>query len=278
MALAHLKNIFVPFQPIPGKAVSPALGYAMSMAERGRAHLTIRALGVKVETPYTFAPRFVGSLVGPVNAQHRADLDTAWEEVKLRIGEAGPFDASAALLGHADILELVAFQGRLHDVSVVDLPDEYFAVGRAVVEELLFQTGRPVVLVPRNAAAFSARRIVVAWDGSARASRALNDAMPFLRAAEHVELVSVVNDKDLSGMVPGAEVAPHLSRHGVKAEVVDLELVSDAGRTILDRAKLVGADMIVMGAFAHSRWRQFVLGGATESMLLNADVPVLMSH
>jgi nucleotide-binding universal stress UspA family protein len=122
------------------------------------------------------------------------------------------------------------------------------------------------------------RRIVVAWDGSARAARALNDAMPFLRGAEHVEIVSVVNDKDLSRMVPGAEVAPHLSRHGVKAEVVDLELVSDAGRTILDRAKLVGADMIVMGAFAHSRWRQFVLGGATESMLLNADIPVLMSH
>jgi nucleotide-binding universal stress UspA family protein len=279
MALSHIKNIFVPFQPAPEGVASGALGYAMSMAEKARAHLTVRAFAVKVGSPYTVAPAFVNSLVGPVNAKHQAELDKAYAALKQRI-EGAPFacDSSAKLLDHDDILGVVGFQGRLHDINIVDMPYEYFTVGRAMVEEILFHTGRPIVVVPKTVSAFSANRIVVAWDGSARAARALNDAMPFLRGAEHVELVSVVNEKDLSKMVAGAEIAPHLARHGVKAEVVDLELDGKAGATILRRATLVSADMIVMGAFAHSRWRQFILGGVTESMLLDAEIPVFMSH
>jgi nucleotide-binding universal stress UspA family protein len=279
MALSHIKNIFAPFQPAPEGAASGALGYAMSMAEKARAHLTLRAFAVKVAPPYSFAPSLVGSLVGPVNAQHQAELDKAYAALQQRTAGA-PFacDSAAKMLTHDDILGVVAFQGRLHDINIVDMPYDYFTVGRAMVEEILFHTGRPLIVVPKTVDVFGARRIVVAWDGSPRAARALNDAMPFLRGAEHVELVSVMNEKDMSKMVAGAEVAPHLARHGIKAEVVDLELDGKAGATILRRAALVSADMVVMGAFAHSRWRQFVLGGVTESMLLDAEIPVFMSH
>jgi nucleotide-binding universal stress UspA family protein len=120
---------------------------------------------------------------------------------------------------------------------------------------------------------------VVAWDGTSRAARALNDAMPLLTSAEYVELASVLKEKDLTKLVPGAEAAPHLSRHGIDATVANVDAThGDAGKALRGRAALVSADMIVMGAFAHSRWRQMVLGGVTDSMLTASEIPVFLSH
>jgi nucleotide-binding universal stress UspA family protein len=102
--------------------------------------------------------------------------------------------------------------------------------------------------------------------------------MPFLRAADKVSLVSVVNEKETAGLLPGAEIAPQLARHDIEVEVVDLMHIGNAGDTLLQYAKKIDADMLVMGAFAHSTWRQFVLGGVTTTMLTKAHVPVFMSH
>jgi nucleotide-binding universal stress UspA family protein len=250
------------------------------MAAKYDAHATIRLLGHRFDAPYSLAPGFVGSLVAPANEEERKRMEHAARELDAKLSAAATaYDFAKAQLSEAELVDLAAFQARLHDVSIVDNPESFFVAGRALVEEILFQTGRPLIVVPEGIAEHRATRIVVAWDGTARAARALNDALPLLAGAEYVEILSVTGEKDLSRMVPGAEVAPHLSRHGIEVTVADVERKeSDAGAAIRERATLVGADMIVMGAFAHSRWRQMVLGGVTDSMLRAARIPVFMSH
>jgi nucleotide-binding universal stress UspA family protein len=280
MPLNQIRNIFVAFAPDREGQLTAAVSYGLSLAEKTKAHITFRVLGHHFESPYSLAPQFVGSLVTPANDEEKVKIAKAENALKGQLAASGlSYDVRTAQVNQADAIDLCATQGRLHDLTIMDAPAEYFAVGRALVEELLFHTGRPVIVVPPGVTAFKAKRIVMAWDGTARAARALNDAMPFLTSAEYVELASVLKEKDLSKLVPGAEAAPHLSRHGIDATVANVDAANgDAGKALRGRAMLVGADMIVMGAFAHSRWRQLVLGGVTDSMLGSAEIPVFVSH
>jgi nucleotide-binding universal stress UspA family protein len=275
----RFKNILVAFSPDSEGDLPASVSYALSLAEKAKAHVTFRILGTLFTPPYSFAPAFVGSLTGPANADEKARLAKAEAALRQTLAAATPYDLMALQLPQADLLDAAAFQGRLHDVTVIDAPHESLALGRNLADEVLFHTGRPVICVPTGFKSFKSSRIMVAWDGTARAARALNDAMGLLTAAEHVEIVSITNEKDLSKLVPGAEIAPHLARHGIKVEVVALNAVNgDAGATLRERAELAGIDLIVMGAFAHSRWRQMVLGGVTDSMFQKAETPVFMSH
>jgi nucleotide-binding universal stress UspA family protein len=280
MPLNQIKNIFVPFSPDGDGQLPAAVSCGLSLSEKTKAHVTFRILGHHFDPPYSLAPQFVGSLLGSANAEEKKRLEHAESALMVQLSSSGlGYDLRTAQLSQAGAIDVAAMQGRLHDLTIVDSPVDFFAVGRALVEELLFQSGRPLLVIPAGVTAFKAKRIVVAWDGTARAARALNDAMPLLTSAEYVELASVMKEKDLSRLVPGAEVAPHLSRHGIDATVANVDALNgDAGKALRNRAKLVGADMIVMGAFAHSRWRQMVLGGVTDSMLSASEIPVFMSH
>ncbi|WP_308494372.1 universal stress protein [Microvirga aerophila] len=121
--------------------------------------------------------------------------------------------------------------------------------------------------------------MLVAWDGSAKAARALNDALPFLREASHVELVSVTGENDLGHTVPAAEIVRHLTRHGIEVNVLNLPaLDGDVAEILRRHAKLTQADMIVMGAYVHSRLRQMVRGGTTQSLLRDCPVPLFPSY
>jgi len=136
-----------------------------------------------------------------------------------------------------------------------------------------------VIVVPHDVNTFRAERVMIAWDGSARAARALNDALPFLQNAGTVEIVCVTGEKDLSKAVPGAEIAPHLVRHGIQAVVTDLAAQNgDAGESLRTHARLTRADMIVMGAFVHSRLRQMIFGGVTQSLLEAPPAPLFLSY
>ena len=126
---------------------------------------------------------------------------------------------------------------------------------------------------------FRARRIIVAWDGSGRAARAAADALPFLRAAEAVEVVAVTGEKDLPASVTGADIAPHLTRHGVNVTVQSLPALNcDVAETLRNHATLTRSDMIVMGGYVHSRLREMVFGGVTQSLLKQSPVPLLLSY
>jgi len=146
-------------------------------------------------------------------------------------------------------------------------------------EYMILNSGRPVLVVPYTGEFNNVgRRPLVAWDGSRAATRAITDAIPFLRDADLVR-VAIVNPKnDQHGDQPGADLAAYLIRHGVKLEVSVHRTKLDIGNALLSLAADVDSDLIVMGGYGHSRFREMIMGGATRGILESMTVPVLMSH
>jgi nucleotide-binding universal stress UspA family protein len=153
---------------------------------------------------------------------------------------------------------------------------------RSVFSSLLFDSGRPVMMVPQRARwPAQLEKAVVAWRPSPEASRALHDALPLLRRARSVDVVMVEPrvGETSHGEVPGADIAQHLSRHGVKVEIVSLPREgASTAEAILRHAAQVGAQLIVAGGYGHSRVREQVFGGVTRGLFEHATVPVLFSH
>lgn len=183
-----------------------------------------------------------------------------------------------------DSLDVISLQARYFDLVVVGQgnPKDILLPGdRNMPDDVIMTCGRPTLVVPYvGKYPVIGRNVMIAWDASATATRAVHDAMPFLKAAKAVT-VMVVNPMTTTrgiGDLPGADVAAHLARHGVKAEADHVQCDLEPGDMLLSRAADKGADLIVMGAYGHARWREIVLGGVTDHILNHMTVPVLMSH
>jgi len=190
-----------------------------------------------------------------------------WLEIDDRDGSAVPH--------HAHYADLTVV-GQLDPDELLPRP-EY-----RIPERVALESGGPVLVVP-HAGTFPTvgRRVLIAWNASAQSARAVRDALPVLKKAEGVTILTF-NPASLGGNgdeKPGAQVAAHLAHHGVAAKAREL-VVDDvaAGEMILSQAADEGADLIVMGAYGHARARELVLGGATRTLLKRMTVPTLMSH
>jgi nucleotide-binding universal stress UspA family protein len=177
--------------------------------------------------------------------------------------------------------DLIAMASRLQDIVVVGKtePDE----GWGVVERMVTMPGgRPILAVPSTGPFLDpGRRILIAWNGSAQAADAVMGAMPLITEADHVVVLtgSEQREKVPAASGPLLDIAAYLKRHGVEAEVRNTDAAgSDAGTAILEAARTSKADLVVMGAYGRSRLREWVLGGATRTVLDYMDVPVLMAH
>lgn len=177
-------------------------------------------------------------------------------------------------------------RGRCADLIVAgqNVPNDPEAyIGDHFPETLVMSAGRPVLLIP-YAGVFASigTNVMVAWDGSREATRAVHDALPMLKAAKQTVIVTVngMNRDSADSRIPGADIAVVIARHGVDVDVAEIDGVDDVpvGDLLLSRGTDLGADLIVMGAYGHSRWHELVLGGATRTMLKSMTVPVLMSH
>ncbi|WP_046862990.1 universal stress protein [Microvirga massiliensis] len=262
------------------REVSSAMRYGITLAREAGAHATIQAAALKLVVTQAFVSRFAAGLVAAENQRLRALAEAAADKARRDAEAEGVLSTSEApQLTYPDLLRSFTAQARVHDLTVLDAEPIAIALDRGLIEQMLFESGRPLIVVPPGRDTFSTRRVIVAWDGSAKAARAMNDALPFLQAAEEVELVSISGEKDLSTSVPGAEVAPHLVRHGVSVSVIELDVENgDVAETLRRRAALSQADLIVMGAYVHHRLRQMVLGGVTQSLLKKCPVPLLLSN
>ena len=173
--------------------------------------------------------------------------------------------------------DAVASSARYHDLVVVGLGTSDLAPTTA--EAAIFGSGRPTLLVPEQADATTFEHIMIAWDGSRVAARAVADARDFLRRAQTVTIASVTDEKRLPDHDPGTRLKDYLSRHDIDATVSRLEAGGRPVAEILqEHAREIGAGMLVMGGFGHSRVRDFVLGGATSGVLRDLRIPVLLSH
>ena len=147
-------------------------------------------------------------------------------------------------------------------------------------ERLVLAAGRPVLILP-SAGRFPniGARILVAWDASREATRAVTDAIPMLRLANTVHVMTVNPKHGEHGHVAGADIGFYLARHGVRVEIkTDHGAEIDVGNELLSRAADLDVDLIVMGGYGHSRLKEWVLGGATRTILESMTAPILMSH
>ena len=182
-------------------------------------------------------------------------------------------------LMEGDAIDAMNQSAHYADLTVVpqadpDTPTPY----DNMADNLLMSSGRPLLIAPYIGAAESfGRRILVAWNASAQAARAVHDALPFLMAADEV-VVQSVNPRDDSHL-SGAEIGTHLARHDVKVEVKRIVAPDlDVGDALLSALSDNECDMLVMGGYGHSRIRELALGGATRQILQSMTAPVLMSH
>ncbi len=174
--------------------------------------------------------------------------------------------------------DYVGHRGRLFDLIVVGRPVHGATTPTMhTLEAALFESGRPLLIAPPTAPSTLGETVVIAWNGSTETARTISFALPFLVQAKKVVVVSVAE-----AMVPGpsgADVARHLGRNGIEATTVDTGVNKRSlGEAMLAEAAAQGADLIVKGAYTHSRLRQMIFGGATSYILAYTEVPVFMSH
>jgi nucleotide-binding universal stress UspA family protein len=169
---------------------------------------------------------------------------------------------------------------RFFDLSIVPVARGNEAhLHRATIHAALFGSGRPVFVVPEGSlgqARFD--RILVCWDGGAQAAHALTAGMPLLGLAREIELLCVGCEGRAREAHPGVSITRHLARHGLQATLTEHPETDDVGAAIVGHARESGADCIVMGAYGHWRWREFLLGGTTRTVLDSSGIPVFMSH
>ena len=207
---------------------------------------------------------------GPVEAAFRDCLRRNGIEGAWRLAEGAP-------------PATVALYGRYADLSVVGQPNrDEPQDADAVTVTTVMTSGRPVLAIP-FAGEFPTigERVLVAWNASREAARALNDALPLLLGAKHVTVLAINPQRGLGGQgdVPAADIAQHLARHGMKAEAAHTVAKDIAdGEALLSYAADIGADLIVAGAYGHSRARELVFGGVTRTLIAEMTAPVLMSH
>ena len=259
-----------------------AADYAISLARGFGAHV--------VGIGFIYEPVIPGSVLGgvPIDlievqreenskaAKAAIERFAAVAKTASLAAETRMLDASIA--GAADLFGRIA---RRFDIAVVgQARREQGASEELLIEGALFGSGRPVIVVPvTQKEPLKLDRIMLCWDGSRPAARAIADAIPFMARAKAIEIVVVTGERDKSGEITGANMKRHLARHGIEVEIKRIAAGgADAQSTIVKHAAESGADFIVMGGYGHSRLREFILGGVTRSILRSMPVPVLMSH
>jgi nucleotide-binding universal stress UspA family protein len=257
---AHVEALHVRVDPA---AAIPLVGEGMS--------------GVMVEEMLTLAERQATERATAIHGK----FDQICERQKVPIG--GSFDSAPAfsavwreVVGRED--EVVAEAGRLTDLLVLARPDlDRDVPSIMTLNAALMESGRPLLLAPPTLPSSIGTNVAIFWNGSAEAARAVASAMPFLCKAATVTVLSAREEEDET---PGT-LAGYLAWHGVKASEVTFAAAgggAQVAQALLDEAATRGADLIVTGAYTHSRLRQLILGGVTRHVLHTAGIPVLFTH
>jgi nucleotide-binding universal stress UspA family protein len=264
------------------KACEERLNTALALAEWHSAHLTglyVMPEVFVVADPY-IGPNFAlieameeaaGSRAAAAEAAFQAIVDRSGFNVEWRCVKDGDFYTFNRSAGYADLA--VVGQSDRHD------PD---SVASAFVEHVVLGSGRPVLVVPHHGSyPAPGERILIAWNGSREAARAISDALPLLEHASHIAMLSINAPAAENGQpgISSREMEVFLRRHGIEIHAETLTASDpEPGNVLLAHAVHQHSDLIVMGAYGHARWREWVLGGTTRFLLQHTTLPVLMSH
>lgn len=276
-----MKNLLV---HVPSERLArPVIDGAVSLAMAHSASL--QAVSIGYETANIGVPLGGGAAVAAVlemeheSAQQRADAALSVFDAEAR-NAAISYSMKAITGAMYDAAAQIGAMARLADLTIVLQPDyERDTFDNALPVEIVFQCGGPVLFIPYiHKGPLQFKRIGIAWDGSRLAARALRDAAPFLADAQEVAIISI-NEPSKTENPSAAELAAHLARRGLTSKFERASADSaDIQPTILSIAADTGLDLIVMGAYGHSRMQEWILGGVTRGMLHSMTVPTLMSH
>lgn len=278
------KDIVIPITGTPGD--SYALNMALDLALAHEAHLTVMQmvnLPLPVTGPWGLMPDLsMSELYQDLREQGKANVEALKKRLEkesvsteVRVVES-IFNDSSRLAAHcAHYADLAVIAGVLGDSKEGDISRTYFG-------GLLIESGRPVLVIPpRCKVQLPPKRIVAAWRPTRECARAFHDALPLLVNAESVDILVVdpARGELGHGEQPGADIAAHLARHGVKVNVqVRQSHDNRIASVLLDHAAEMRANMLVVGGYGHSRFREWALGGVTRELLFEANLPVFYSH
>lgn len=277
-----IKNILIHIDD--SGQVDSRLDVAVALARTHDAHLAaVYAVPEAFIPPYADGGYVPADLIESQAERAREQAAAARTRFEEHMGRVGMESEWREAEGYA--ADVVGLNAKYADLTVVgqadpDDPKNYPNPG--LPAEVALGAGRPVLVVPYIGTSQEVgKNVLVAWNGSREATRAVNDALPILERADKVTVLAVNPRSGGSdhGDVPSADIALHLARHGVKAEAA--QTVSsdiDVGDVILSRISDLGADLAVMGAYGHSRMRELMMGGVTRDLLRHMTIPVLMSH
>jgi nucleotide-binding universal stress UspA family protein len=262
-----------------------ALAAGEALARAWDADLAAVLLELQPDPVYTMEGVMVSAMWAQVLAEARKGFAEEKAALEARARKSDRSIAVRELLAAAGLAAAdAAVQARHADLSIMPRPGGAAPTDyrNAIFEGVLFGSGRPVLLVPPD---WKGERIgsraVVAWNGKREAARALADAAPLLDAADEIYLVTIDAKPGSEGVgpAPGADIAAHLARRGLKVEVRNLDgLGREEADALIAEARAVEADLIVMGGYGRARLSEWVFGGMTREMAANSPLPVLMSH
>jgi nucleotide-binding universal stress UspA family protein len=276
-----IKDIIVNLERRIGR--DPARDFAISVAETFDAHVA----GVA----FAYTPAFPGYAIMELPPDILAQMIEESEKTARAVIER--FDAAArrSLVSAEHRLikavgaaapAILSTLARRFDLSVFMESEPNGVNNDDMIETSLFQSGRPLMVVPCiQKDGLKLDRVVCCWDGSRAAARAFNDALPLLAKATKVKLLIVVNEKTKgnNNVIRGVEIATHLARHDVKVEIETVPAADiDVASAILSYVADSSGTLIVMGGYGHAKLREVILGGVTRDMLKSMTVPVFMSH
>ena len=261
------------------KRCAARLEVAIQLAKKYEACL----VGLHAFFPYT-PPGYIMAHMGAEVIAAQQKLAT---EAMSQTGEAFHKQTSAAGLenkewhtAHDDPVSAMSLQARYADLLVIGQTTDDSGVDKDFPERLILDTGRPVLVVPEvGDFPFVGKRIIIAWNASWEAARAVTNAIPFLKLADKVYVITVQSKASENESISTEQIVQYLSRHGVGVEVEESHGVEiGVANELLSRASDLSVDLLVMGCYGHSRVREWILGGATRTTLESMTIPVLMSH
>ena len=276
------KDILLTLTSYPDPTPASVAEDAVAIAAAFGAHLSAVACEVHVEVPGHFLSGATANIPGIIAGETEKSRSNARAMLAAFDAAAGksdvPHESNLEKCPTYAVPDLLVDYARLRDLTIVPVPESY---DQWYAEAIIFGSGRPTLVLPETPRArpFELGTVAVAWDCSRAAARAVSDAMPLLEKARQVRIVTVANEKKLDSKHSGEALARNLARHGID---VVLDNVDAAGRRIGEVLEAYTAthkvDVLVMGAYGHARWREFILGGATKSLLSKPPLPILFSH
>ena len=276
------KDILVALTSYPEPSPISVVDDAVSIAAVFGAHLAALSCETHVQVPGHFLSGSFGNIPGIIagegakSRQNAQDLLAAFDKAAERAGVS--HETILQKCTSADFPNLLVDYARLRDLTIMPVPESH---DQMYAETVIFGSGKPTLVLPETARSrpFELGTVAVAWDFSRAAARAVSDALPLLEKARKVRVVTIVDEKHMDKKHSAEELAKNLARHGIDIVLDRVEAKGKPIGGILESyTQSHEVDLLVMGAYGHSRLRQFILGGATRSLLSKPPLPILFSH